>query len=98
MMDNNTLIEMARLITIQQAEIDRLKTLLPSNKKSKSKLNSETKERRLSLITKMYQKHWKKILVENAEQIAHINQQLLASELSIFKPQLEFREILRPFK
>lgn len=92
------LLEMARLITIQQAEIDRLKALIPSIKKNKKNLNSDNKVRRLSLIAKMYNKQWEKILSENSEQISFINQQLLISGLSPFKPTFEVGQILKTFK
>lgn len=92
------LLEMARLITIQQAEIDRLKALMPDRKKNKKKLDSENKVRRLSLITKMYSKQWEKILSENSDQISFINQQLLISELSPFKPTFDLGQILKNFK
>lgn len=92
------LIEMARFISMQQAEIDRLKTMLPSNKKSKKKLDVETKMRRLSLITKMYRKQWETTLFENADQITWLNQQLLATELPPFKPDFEIAQILKAFR
>lgn len=97
-MDKNTLLEMARLITIQQAEIDRLKALIPGIKKSKKKLNSDNEQRRLSLLTKMYNKQWEKILSENAEQISFLNQQLKISGLSPFKPTFDVGQIIRNFK
>lgn len=96
-MDNNMLIEMARLISIQQAEIDRLKTMLPTNKKSKKKLDVETKMRRLSLITKMYQKQWEKALFENEDQIIFLNQRLSAAGLIPFKPDFKIKPILKDF-
>lgn len=97
-MDNNTLIEMARLITKQQTEIDRLKKMLPINKKDKKKFHSESIERRLCLITKMYQKQWEITLTKNSEKIAYINQQLMTHGLDIFMPNMGLTEILKKFK
>ncbi len=92
------LLEMARLITIQQAEIDRLKTLLPSIKTNKKKIDAQTRERRLSLITKMYRKQWAKALFENEYQIAILNQRLSATGLNAFQPDFESIQILKGFK
>lgn len=92
------LLEMARLITIQQAEIDRLKALMQSGKKNKKTMDSENKARRLSLISKMYNKQWEKALCEYSDQISIINQKSLISGLSPFQPQLEVRKILENFK
>lgn len=97
-MDKNMLLEMAKLIAIQQTEIGRLKSMVPSNKKSKRKIDNETKQRRISLIAKMYQKQWKKTLVQNSEKISPLNQQLMITGLSSFKPHLEIEKILKPFK
>lgn len=92
------LIEMARLISIQQAEIDRLKTMLPANKKSKKKLGVEIYTRRLCLITKMYQKQWETALSENADQITFLNQRLWATGMSPFKPDFEIQPLLKAFR
>jgi hypothetical protein len=97
-MDKNMLLEMAKLITIQQAEIDRLKALMPDRKKNKKKLDPENKARRLSLIAKMYSKQWEKILSENSDHISFLNQQLLISGLSPFKPTFDVGQILKNFR
>jgi len=97
-MDKKMLIEMARLISIQQAEIDRLKTMLPANKKSKKKLGVEIHTRRLCLITKMYNKQWETALFENADQITFLNQRLLATGLNPFKPDFEIQPLLKGFR
>lgn len=92
------LLEMARLITIQQTEIDRLRSMIPCHKKSKKKIDKEDKERRVSLILKMYQKQWEKVLHENSDHIANLNQQLSSAELTIFTPNFEIELLLKAFK
>lgn len=69
------LIEMARQIAAQQAEIDRLRSRLV--KKTPAQRNNEEreqKERVLGLVTRMYRSQDEKVLKDNREKIIELQE------------------------
>ena len=97
-MENQALIEMAKQIAMQQAEIDRLRSMLAVPKKSQKQKEVEAKERRLSLVSRMYQQQWDRALVKFADRIEKINEARREQGLPLFDIKAEQEELLKPFK
>ncbi|OOG19169.1 hypothetical protein BWD42_04265 [Sphingobacterium sp. CZ-UAM] len=97
-MDNQALIEMAKQIAMQQAEIDRLRSMLDVPKKSKKQKEDETKQRRLSLVTKLYRQQLDKAMIKYADRIEKLNKEKKQLGLPLFDTKAILEELLEPFK
>lgn len=97
-MENQALIEMAKQIAMQQAEIDRLRSMLAVPKKNKKQQDAETKQRRLCLITKLIKQQFDKASEKYADRIERLNLDRQAAGLPLFNAQTVLEELLKPFK